>query len=1133
MRNPTWVALPLTGHQDHPLPVAEVTCPTTPMPQNAHQAPRPVALPVAREVTATANPVRAARVPSPKPTRARARPASPELRQAHALPAQTPKWTKLPSLPASFPSRKSLPTLAATKWAPVSPIPTPAIRATYGGYLGDRIKDIIPPVRVLQEHAKLHARQTLPSMIIGNVVTPVSGPIRNPDAGFPIPIDLYRGSYGPAMGPFPPSQWNQPHPRWSHFGPPLVVTPCSAPLLRMQPYREHPPNNTPAAKRVTWAKEVETTPTEPAVPFSLTGKLDSIYRSLTTTPLPGAHPVPSPVPFRMPKRDQATWNESAPPGKINKPLKCSHSTCDSQLQWSDPNSLFTNCHSCQRVAYVSTRRIDRPNINISDQLPSLSVPLIYIPVSDSCPPSVDDHRWASARQLSPRGPIYLYRATQLAALIPYRWACFWRALYLISQPTLSNRDRPNENDATAYLISLALHPLAPQLTPPQTPFRGDQHTFASFLYHTEPGFYRPAALPVHIEEVTFGDPSTSAYTAVSQFGSPLSPVGFESAFTDHPFGLIWANHIRFGFPLLSEPEWTTVQPRYDQRRLYNDPRLLAANNLEFDDGAFLRVPKFNPQSPLRYNPWFHVDKEGSGPITAATTISRGICDLSDNGPRKNQPSVNDTSSRRNLVRARLARWQRIAARILYMKKQRPGQKIVLAKLDVHRGYRNCPLAVRDFWKTAHLVNGETIVNTRLMLGATCSGDLMAMGVSILADKLGMSIDTFIECFIDDQMIVEYEDRFDTTMDALLLMWSITNWPRNAKKFAAEGRPHTSAIFLGVLIDTLTCIASITAKRKIAINSLLQTWLDGSKFPSEKAYRQLAGTLNFIADTIPFGRVFAKHFYDPGQWNTELSPIIKQDIAWWIHAISFSNGTACFNRIYANSFPNRHVATDAAKFGVGAVDPFAQEWMSDLWTPSEQSSNIAAREFAGILLACKLWGPSVSGGFLFVHSDSAASVSVLSSLSANNPLLSSLLRVAVLLQLAYKFRLVVRHIRGCNNGLADAASRECTPPAVFGTYQKLPVPSHLRQLIGSLLLSKLPASLNLAQFTTQLQRDVSMHTARTKGTKYRPILPWTLWSSLRWDSPDMGAFSTSPSGSVPHATSEAPPSILTSPQSVKL
>jgi hypothetical protein len=287
-----------------------------------------------------------------------------------------------------------------------------------------------------------------------------------------------------------------------------------------------------------------------------------------------------------------------------------------------------------------------------------------------------------------------------------------------------------------------------------------------------------------------------------------------------------------------------------------------------------------------------------------------------------------------------------------MKKLRPSQPIVLAKLDVHRGYRNCPLAVRDFWKTAHLVNGETVVNTRLMLGATCSGDLMAMGVSILADVLGMSIDSFVECFIDDQMMVEYNDCVQRALDTLSLMWKVSKWPRNEKKFLLEGRPSTSATFLGVLINTATCIAAITPKRLVSINTLLQSWLTGKTRPTEKAFRQLAGTLNFVADTIPFGKIFSKRLHDPTNWNAPITAEIRQDIAWWVQAVNLSNGTACFNKLYANSFPNRHVSTDAAKFGVGAVDPFAHEWMADHWSDLERHSNIAARDFAGILLACQ-------------------------------------------------------------------------------------------------------------------------------------------------------------------------------------
>jgi hypothetical protein len=423
----------------------------------------------------------------------------------------------------------------------------------------------------------------------------------------------------------------------------------------------------------------------------------------------------------------------------------------------------------------------------------------------------------------------------------------------------------------------------------------------------------------------------------------------------------------------------------------------------------------------------------------------------------------------------------------------------------------CPLAQRDFWKTAHRVNGEDVVNTRLMLGATCSGDLMSMGVSAMQDLVAALISLFVESYVDDQLVVEVKSKFEPAMATLMQCWKIAKLPINPKKFATEGSPSTCTTFLGVLLDSVSCTAAITPKRVTSILGLISSWLSRQGSLSQKAFQSLAGTLNFVSEVIPFGRVFAKQFYDPANWDKPLSDIVAADLKWWAAAIRQYNGVACFQRVYANLRPNRHVATDAAKFGVGLVDPFAKQWAADTWSMEEQTANIAAREFAGIVFACALWGPSVAGGFLFVYSDSFASVAVLTKCAASDVLLSSLLRVAANLQLQHRFRLVVRHIAGINNVLADHASRNEGGHPILQQFRKLDIPVQTRQLIGTILRSRSPllASLEGSPITQRSEHLTS--TAPPRVTPCQSILPWILWNSLRWDPPDMAAFSTSPAG----------------------
>ncbi len=134
-----------------------------------------------------------------------------------------------------------------------------------------------------------------------------------------------------------------------------------------------------------------------------------------------------------------------------------------------------------------------------------------------------------------------------------------KSIHLASLQPLSNTFRPKGSNVAAFIIAIANMPdrLCPQ--PRQGVFQGD-HLFPTFHYHLKPGFYRPATLPSKCGPVTFGNLATSAFTPIQQFGTPLSAVGLETLLLQHPLGPIWANHVHFGFPLLSEPEWVSVPP---------------------------------------------------------------------------------------------------------------------------------------------------------------------------------------------------------------------------------------------------------------------------------------------------------------------------------------------------------------------------------------------------------------------------------------------------------------------------------------------------------------------------------------------------------------------------------------------
>ena len=80
------------------------------------------------------------------------------------------------------------------------------------------------------------------------------------------------------------------------------------------------------------------------------------------------------------------------------------------------------------------------------------------------------------------------------------------------------------------------------------------------------------------------------------------------------------------------------------------------------------------------------------------------------------------------------------------------------------------------------------------------------------------------------------------------------------------------------------------------------------------------------------------------------------------------------------------------------------------------------ELYPVWLALVLWGPSLNGVVLMVHTDNIALVHVLNTRCSKLHLANAILREISLLSMHYNFVLVARHIRGEDNYLADSLSR---------------------------------------------------------------------------------------------------------------
>lgn len=118
-----------------------------------------------------------------------------------------------------------------------------------------------------------------------------------------------------------------------------------------------------------------------------------------------------------------------------------------------------------------------------------------------------------------------------------------------------------------------------------------------------------------------------------------------------------------------------------------------------------------------------------------------------------------------------------------------------------------------------------------------------------------------------------------------------------------------------------------------------------------------------------------------------------------------------------------VWSDASgSWGCGAF--WGLEWFQVAWEsyPGFEAAPIATKELLPILVAAAVWGARWKGLSVRCHCDNQAVVSTMKGGYCREPGMAHMLRCLFYLEAKYDFRLTAVHVRGVDNGAADALSR---------------------------------------------------------------------------------------------------------------
>lgn len=810
------------------------------------------------------------------------------------------------------------------------------------------------------------------------------------------------------------------------------------------------------------------------------------------------HELPAPAqpasvaPFHLFSTTIGPRAPAGPPGACEPFFRRDVCSCRAALVWA-PAAVHTRCHQCQLSWVIQSWCLRPPPVSSIPCGDSRTI-MIHKSLQSHMALSVNDFRWSTVQQHPTSAEqVVVVRSGVVVALVPATVARFMRS-HIIS--SLSPIIPVNENDVAAHMIAWLSDASASFKSPPLV-FVGDTHVFPPSDYLVEPGYLRQALLAPSSGPQHFAAPSQSAFFNIESFGSVLSADAYDTV--RHPYAAFFAQGIRYGFPLLASTPLTSVYARNYNTPFSTGPLMDAAVEAIFANGAFIDASAWPRSIPQRHAPGFGVAKDGGTKVRFVGDFSAGL------------ESVNAYTRRGGHPRARLGSAKIVIRRILHLMKTCPGERVMISKFDVSNAFRQCPLPARDFHKVMHRIGKRIVAEVRLPMGAVASGDSMSVGIIIVEDIASAVYDICVVSYIDDQCVVAIESRIEADIAIVTALWQFFNWPRNEGKFLIDGKPSTDQVVLGFHIDTVACTVGMPHERVVKVMTEMRDLL-AMTVPDATRLRSLAGRLQFMSSVIPCGKAFIKSFYLAGYLKSvddHLIDTVRQDLRWWLQALTMFNGTVSF----IPSSPSTlvvYASCDASKFGVGGFCPTLNQCFRGVWDAEERRhSSISHREGGGIVFTSASWAAAASGGYLVIYTDNTSARDSLTTLRGKTKRMYLLMRVFALIQIHFRCRIVLFHIPGVHNVIADKLSRAGSLPEWISSIPQLQLSPTTRSLGGLLALPQ-PQLPRWDLATTAKDCGFGLDTAANDTMTSHTLLQWIPWKvgtpETDWLRADYGIFS---------------------------
>ncbi len=355
-----------------------------------------------------------------------------------------------------------------------------------------------------------------------------------------------------------------------------------------------------------------------------------------------------------------------------------------------------------------------------------------------------------------------------------------------------------------------------------------------------------------------------------------------------------------------------------------------------------------------------------------------------------------------------------------------GKGATMAKADVKAAYRNVPVHPRDRWLLGMEWEGVTYVDGTLPFGLRSAPLLFtALGDAIewAASKWGAK---WIRHYIDDFIVVGKEGTGEC-VEALKAFKETCQKLGMPLDDGKEEGPNEVLTFLGIEIDSAKMEIRLPQQKLEELRNTLRKWR-GMKSCRRRDLESIVGSLNHACKVVRPGRAFKRRLLDlmttviRGDRRVRLNLEARADLEWWYQLGLNWKGTSMMGSV--SECPQETMLSDASG-SWGCAATWDNKWFQLSWKEAERAKdwNIMPKELLPILVATVVWKARWRGKVIRAKCDNMAVVATIKSGSCREKVAMHLRRCLAFVEASVPLTIVAEHIRGVENTVADALSRD--------------------------------------------------------------------------------------------------------------